>query len=139
MADQQPVLDVADNTSEKVALDLLHMIAHIERRALHSKPPTGWTSASRTWLLDTYAECLRAVRSPEDRDTVAPRAYQDTIVEIETLKVANKGLREVLKAYFAHDWSGRLEVWENIARSELDLMRSDTSDGSDTSNEQSTM
>ena len=52
-----------DNTPEKVALDLLKTIAHIEKRTLHSGPPDGWMAADRSWLLRTYAECIAAVRA----------------------------------------------------------------------------
>lgn len=52
-----------DNTPEKVALDLLRMIAHIEKRTLHSGPPDGWMAADRPWLLRTYGECIAAVRA----------------------------------------------------------------------------
>ena len=55
-------------TPEKVALDLLRTIAHLERRALHDMPPDGWESATREWVLGTYAECLAAVRAPADPD-----------------------------------------------------------------------
>jgi hypothetical protein len=52
----------AENTPEKVALDLLYIIAHLERRALHSGASEGWTSADRQWVLSTYTECIRAIR-----------------------------------------------------------------------------
>jgi hypothetical protein len=53
---------LVDNSPEKVALDLLRSIAMVEKRALHSGAPEGWTSATRSWLLRTYAECMLAVR-----------------------------------------------------------------------------
>jgi hypothetical protein len=57
---QLPVVE--QNTPEKIALDLLRMLAHMERRALHADPPDGWQAADREWLLRTFAECLVAVR-----------------------------------------------------------------------------
>jgi hypothetical protein len=58
-------MSVESNTPEKIALELMQMIAHIEKMALHSGPSQGWTSADRQWLLSTYAQCIEAVRSPE--------------------------------------------------------------------------
>jgi hypothetical protein len=52
---------------ERVAMDLLQIVAHIERKALHSGAADGWQTASREWVLDTYAECLRAVLEPDSR------------------------------------------------------------------------
>ena len=67
MADQSPAVTFINHSPEKVALDLLQMIALIEKRSLHSGPPAGWTAADRQWLLDTYAECIQSVREPEER------------------------------------------------------------------------
>lgn len=64
MADQAAG-GVENNTPEKIALELMQMIAHIEKKALHSGPAPGWEAADRSWLLATYAECIRAVRTPE--------------------------------------------------------------------------
>lgn len=55
-------VQVESNSAEKVALDLLHVIAHVERKALHSGAAEGWTSADRAWILRTYGECIQAVR-----------------------------------------------------------------------------
>ena len=67
MADQSPTITFINHSPEKVALDLVQIISLIEKRSLHSGPPAGWTSADRKWLLDTYAECIQAVREPEER------------------------------------------------------------------------
>lgn len=66
MSESKPA-QTAENTPEKVALDLLQMIAHIEKKALHSGASEGWMSADREWLLDTYAECIRTIREPQNR------------------------------------------------------------------------
>lgn len=56
-------MSVESNTPEKIALELMQMIAHIEKKALHSGPAQGWTAADRGWLLATYSECIQAVRA----------------------------------------------------------------------------
>jgi len=54
---------IGENSPEQVALKLVHEISNIEGRELyaHGKKP-----ADRKWLLDTYAECLIAVRGFRD-------------------------------------------------------------------------
>lgn len=71
MADTAP-LTLENNTPEKIALELMQMVAHIEKKALHSGPAAGWTAADRGWLLQCYAECIQAVRSPEAVEAPAP-------------------------------------------------------------------
>jgi len=51
-----------------VALKLLRYIASVERKVLHTTTPgSGEIPADRKWILDTYAECLKAVRNPGGR------------------------------------------------------------------------
>ena len=60
MADQSTtVVRVGENSPEQVALKLTENIASIEQFQLHGG---GKRPADRKWLLDTYAECLEAVR-----------------------------------------------------------------------------
>lgn len=61
MADKTaaPVVHIGENSPEKVALDLLNIIVTLEGRQLYK---TGNNPADRKWFLDTYVECLRAVR-----------------------------------------------------------------------------
>jgi hypothetical protein len=60
MADNRPtVVHIGENSPEQVALKLLDVIANVEKRSLTSLGPNP---ADRKWLLDTYAECLEAVR-----------------------------------------------------------------------------
>lgn len=60
MADA-PVVHIGENSPEEVALKLLRMIADVEKKRLfHSNEPM----ADRKYILDTYAECLKAVRNP---------------------------------------------------------------------------
>jgi hypothetical protein len=56
---------MGENSPEQVAFKLLETIASIERKTLnHLKPESlaGREVAQRAWVLDTYAECLQAVR-----------------------------------------------------------------------------
>jgi hypothetical protein len=45
----------------------MEAIANVERKVLHHDPTTGELEADRRWILDTYAECLLAVKSPRKR------------------------------------------------------------------------
>ena len=58
--------DEKSNTPEQIAYRLLEVIASHEKKVLRA-PVGGSTTADRQWLLDTYSECLIAVRSPETR------------------------------------------------------------------------
>jgi len=66
MSDASP--DHAANESpESVAYRLLTLIADLESKTLHGNPSKDRTIADRQWVLDTYAECLRAVTIPGTR------------------------------------------------------------------------
>jgi hypothetical protein len=56
------VVHMGENSPEHVAHKLLHEIADIEKKAFHNEPSSGWTTADRAWVLDTYRECLMAVK-----------------------------------------------------------------------------
>lgn len=60
MADQ-PVVHIGENSPEEVAYKLMGTIASNEGKTLRSTT-SGAASADRKWLLDTYTECLMAVR-----------------------------------------------------------------------------
>ena len=63
-----PTIHVGENSPEEVALKLLRYIASVERKVLHTTTPgSGEMPADRKWILDTYAECLKAVRNPGGR------------------------------------------------------------------------
>jgi hypothetical protein len=64
---EQPNEHAADNSPEQVAYRLLLHVADLENKTLHGNPSQDRTIADRKWMLDTYAECLRAVRTPHDR------------------------------------------------------------------------
>ena len=59
MADA-PVVHIGENSPEQVAYQLMARIAHAEELALHGV--TG-KRANREWILSTYAECLKVVRT----------------------------------------------------------------------------
>ena len=65
MADQA-VVHMGENSPEFVAVILLRTVASNEGKSLFGHGGDG-ASADRKWLLDTYAECLQAVRRPQDR------------------------------------------------------------------------
>jgi hypothetical protein len=52
---------------EAVALDLLRIIAHSEQKAIGSG--YGGARPDRTWVLDTYAECLACVKGVPGQKT----------------------------------------------------------------------
>jgi hypothetical protein len=62
MADA-PTVQLGENSPEQVAFKLLTIIAASEKKAIN----TGGATADRKWLLDTYAECLLAVKNPSGR------------------------------------------------------------------------
>jgi hypothetical protein len=67
MADNT-VVHIGENSPEYVALQLLHIVAGIENKTLNRNG-----DVDRKWLLDTYAECLNAVRAPTGRTTSVTR------------------------------------------------------------------
>jgi hypothetical protein len=56
-----------DSSPESTAYRLLIMVADLENKTLHGNPAKERTNADRKWILDTYAECLQAVKTPHDR------------------------------------------------------------------------
>jgi hypothetical protein len=66
--------DHGEDTPEHMAYRLFLHVADLETKNLHGDPSRDRTIADRKWVLDTYAECLRAVRAPEarKRDDGAP-------------------------------------------------------------------
>lgn len=58
MADA-PVVHIGENSPEEVAYKLLRHVANVEGKNLNS---TG--AVDRKYLIDTYAECLWAVKEP---------------------------------------------------------------------------
>lgn len=60
MADA-PVVHIGENSPEKVAYKLFDVIMNVENRAGYGG---GDNAVDREWVLRTYAQCLRAVKSP---------------------------------------------------------------------------
>ena len=73
MSDQRPVIQAAHNTPEQVVLALFHMIANVERRAMHHEATGDGESADRDWILNTYSECILTIREPQARLGTPPR------------------------------------------------------------------
>lgn len=61
MADGQTTVKIGENTPEHVALRLMEIVARLEQRELW-KTSDSKNPADRAWVLNTYAECLLAVR-----------------------------------------------------------------------------
>jgi hypothetical protein len=59
MADA-PVVHIGENSREEIAYKLMKDIANVEKKTLHPNAGQGHTVADRSWILDTYAECLTA-------------------------------------------------------------------------------
>lgn len=66
MADA-PVVQMGESR-EQVAFKLLELVAGSEKVLLRGSPASGWESATREYVLDTYAECLKTVMQPFDRE-----------------------------------------------------------------------
>ena len=65
MADQS-VVHLGENSPEHVAFRLLREVAYVEGKRLQQMDAT-FQKPDRQWILDTYAECLDAVRDPYTR------------------------------------------------------------------------
>ena len=66
MAEAAPVVHIGENSPEQIAYKLLLLIASKEGKLLEGSY-SDHATADRKWLLDTYAECLLAVRNPATR------------------------------------------------------------------------
>jgi hypothetical protein len=56
------VVHIAENSPESVAYRLLRDIADVEGRVFDRTPQNSRSPVDRKWILDTYRECLRAVK-----------------------------------------------------------------------------
>lgn len=61
MANQDTVVHLGENSPEQVAFKLMQEIAITEGRYFDSDA-RGEQHADRRWILDTYAQCLTAVK-----------------------------------------------------------------------------
>ena len=66
------------SSAEAVAYSLFERVCHAERKDIgtSSSESTGWEKPDRSWILSTYAECLRAVRSGQ-AGAPSPREAQE--------------------------------------------------------------
>ena len=63
-----PEIHLGENSPEHVAYKLFLNIAAVEGKLLHqASERSPQNVANRKWILDTYAECLTAVRNPHSR------------------------------------------------------------------------
>ena len=60
---EQTVVHIGENSPEQVAYVLMTIVANVEDKELYKSE----TSADRAWILDTYAECLQAVKAERRR------------------------------------------------------------------------
>jgi hypothetical protein len=70
MADA-PVVYIGENSPEQVAYKLFEHVRMVERMTLGHPAQgnaisAGFRVADRAWILDTYAECIKAVRGDRD-------------------------------------------------------------------------
>jgi len=56
------MLNPSGDSPEVVALALLERVARSEGRQFERKPEDGMIAADRKWILDTYFDCLNAVK-----------------------------------------------------------------------------
>lgn len=58
------IVHLGENSPEKVAFDLMKLVADIEKKTFHhvSAGNHGLTVADREWIYKTYAECFNVVR-----------------------------------------------------------------------------
>ena len=61
-----PVVHIGENSPEQVAYKLLIHVAAAEGYMLRSGPSADGNKPSRQYILDTYTECLVAVRGHRD-------------------------------------------------------------------------
>ena len=62
MAENTQSIHIAENSREQIAYKLMKDIANAEAMVFHKDPGQGYQSANRKWILDTYVECLEAVK-----------------------------------------------------------------------------
>lgn len=70
MVDAAPVVHFGENSAEEVAFKLMFNVAVAEGKQFTRAADIQYISSGnvdRKWILDTYAECLRAVTHPHVR------------------------------------------------------------------------
>ena len=61
MAGDNTVVNLGENSPEQVAFKLLQLVANAEKKQLQSVMSAS-ANSDRKWILDTYVECLQAVK-----------------------------------------------------------------------------
>jgi hypothetical protein len=56
---------MTDGSQEQIALELMKIVAAVEKKALQLPANAGTTLADRAWIFRTYSECIRVVRKPQ--------------------------------------------------------------------------
>jgi hypothetical protein len=67
MADNA-VVHIGENSAEHVAYRLMENIAAVEKRSLFHARDSERTVADRKWILDTYRDCIEAVKGGRTND-----------------------------------------------------------------------
>jgi hypothetical protein len=62
----QPIVHIGENSPEQVAYKLMGAVANAEKKHLSGAN----CNTDRAWILRTYAQCIRAVRSPQLIDDI---------------------------------------------------------------------
>jgi hypothetical protein len=70
MADET-VVHIGENSPEQIAHRLLMAVAFAEGKKIFQGPSSPTDPANRKWILDTFAECMNAVRHPDYRVPLA--------------------------------------------------------------------
>ena len=53
------------SSQEDVALELMKIIAAVEKKSLQAPAPPGTSLADRAWILRTFSECVLTVCKPQ--------------------------------------------------------------------------
>ena len=53
------------SSQEDVALELMKIIAAVEKKSLQAPAPPGTSLVDRAWILRTFSECIQTVRKPQ--------------------------------------------------------------------------
>jgi hypothetical protein len=64
---RERTMAVQGDSDAAVAFDLLHDIARAERKNIAGGGASGLAQVDHKWILDTYAECLWAIKNPHLR------------------------------------------------------------------------
>jgi hypothetical protein len=60
---------MTDCSQEQIALELMKIIAAVEKKSLQLPAAPGTVPADRAWIYRAYSECIRLVRKPQSIKT----------------------------------------------------------------------